>query len=500
MLKTRYKNFLPEFFAADSQVTGRRKEVFVRNFGDLIGSTLSLVCLLLVLMDGNSLAAEKSASAKALEQEAESLLSRYIQIDTSNPPGNEIKAAEFFKEIFDREGIEARIIESAPGRGNIYARLPGNGTKKTVMLLNHMDVVPADAKLWKEAPFSGVVKEGYIWGRGALDMKGPAIVELMTLLALKRNNVPLKADVVFLGTADEEAGGALGAGFLLERHPSLFNNVGVVLNEGGGVRFGSDGKVQSYSVSVAEKTPLWLRLTATGTPGHGSTPGRDEAVSKLVLALGRLLAFQTPIKVVPEVQKFFADTAAGEPEPRRRQYQDLRTALEDPAFVAEFTKNPRNNASVRNTITVTGLKGSDKINVIPAQASAEIDVRLLPGEDPRAFIGELRRVIGGENIKIEVLLSFPPALSPAHPEAISIIKELAKTHDNDVPVVAPLVRGFTDCHFFREKGIPCLGFMPLRNLPSEEGLVHGLNERISLDSLRSGLHSMYELVRKLATQ
>jgi acetylornithine deacetylase/succinyl-diaminopimelate desuccinylase-like protein len=308
----------------------------------------------------------------------------------------------------------------------------------------------------------------------------------------------LQGDVIFLGTADEEAGGALGAGFLLEKHPDLFENVGVVLNEGGGIRLAADGKVQSYSVSVAEKTPLWLRLTATGTPGHGSTPARDAAVDKLVLALGRLMAYQAPIKVVPEVQKFFADTAAGEPETRRQQHQDLRTALKDPAFAAEFTKNPRNNASVRNTIAVTGLKASDKVNVIPAQASADIDGRLLPGEDPQAFIGELRRVIGDENIKIEVLLSFPATTSPTHPEAMKAILELAKTHDNDAPVVAPLVRGFTDCHFFRAKGIPCLGFMPLRNIPSEEGLVHGVNERISLDSLRSGLRSMYELVRKLA--
>jgi acetylornithine deacetylase/succinyl-diaminopimelate desuccinylase-like protein len=456
--------------------------------------------LLLLSMSGNALSAEKFSPGRALEQEAVSLLSRYIQIDTTNPPGNEIKAAQFFKEIFDREGIEARIIESASGRGNIYASLRGSGAKKAVMLLNHMDVVPADARLWKEAPFGGTVKDGYIWGRGALDMKGPAIAELITLLALKRNNVALRRDVIFLGTADEEAGGALGAGFLLERHPALFENVGVVLNEGGGVRLGSDGKVQSYSVSVAEKTPLWLRLTATGAPGHGSTPGRDAAVNKLVIALGRLLAYQTPIKVVPEVQKFFADTAGGEPENRRRQHQDLRTALKDPAFAADFTSNPRNNASVRNTIAVTGLKASDKVNVIPAQASADIDARLLPGEDPQAFIGEMRRAIGDENIKIEVLLSFPAAASPVDPEAMKAIQELAKTHDNDAPVVAPLVRGFTDCHFFRAKGISCLGFMPLRNIPSEEGLVHGVNERISLESLRSGLRSLYELVYKLAAE
>ncbi|HEX7228458.1 MAG TPA: M20/M25/M40 family metallo-hydrolase, partial [Candidatus Binatia bacterium] len=207
-------------------------------------SLMFLMTLLLLFSSGNDFAAEGPLPGSSLEEEAVSLLSRYIQIDTTNPPGNETKAAQFFKEIFDREGIEARVMESAPGRGNIYARLRGRGAKKAVMLLNHMDVVPADAKLWKEAPFSGTVKDGYVWGRGALDMKGPAIAELITLLTLKRNNITLRGDVIFLGTADEEAGGTLGARFLLEKHPELFANVGVVLNEGGGVRLGKDGKVQ----------------------------------------------------------------------------------------------------------------------------------------------------------------------------------------------------------------------------------------------------------------
>ena len=210
-------------------------------------------------------AAEVKLDWKALEDEAVSTLSRYIQIDTTNPPGNEIKAAQFFKQIFDHAGIEARIIESAPGRGNIFARLRGDGSKKAVVLLNHMDVVPADPKQWKEPPFSGLIKDGQIWGRGSLDDKGPAVAELMTLLALKRQNIPLKGDVIFLGTADEEAGGAMGAGYLLEKYPELFANVGLVLNEGGGIRLGKDGKAREYSVSMAEKTPLWLRLTRSRT-------------------------------------------------------------------------------------------------------------------------------------------------------------------------------------------------------------------------------------------
>src|SRR3954471_6705151 len=153
------------------------------------------------------------AHSAALGREAVGVLTDYLKIDTTNPPGNEIRAAQFFKALFDREGIEARIFESAPGRGNIVARLKGNGSKKAVVLLNHMDVVPADRRYWSDDPFSGVTKDSYLWGRGALDMKGMGVVELMAMLALKRQGAPLKADLIFLGTADEEAGGVMGAGF-----------------------------------------------------------------------------------------------------------------------------------------------------------------------------------------------------------------------------------------------------------------------------------------------
>lgn len=462
-----------------------------------------IVILLVVVCLGSSNgghAADSAIDWKALEEEAVALLSRYIQIDTTNPPGNEIRAAQFLKEIFDREGIEAKVIESAPGRGNIFARLRGNGNKKGIVLLNHMDVVPAEAKLWKEPPFSGVVKEGIIWGRGALDMKGSAILELMTILALKRQNVPLKGDVIFLGTADEEAGGALGAGYLVEKQPELFKNVGLVLNEGGSIRVGDDGRARVYNVSVAEKTPLWLKLAAAGIPGHGSTPGNNLAVNKLLAALNRIMSYQSPIKVVPEIQKYYADTAASEPEARRHHYRDLRKGLQDSAFQSEFLKDPRNSASVRNTIAITGIKGSDKVNVIPAVATAELDIRLLPGEDPKAFIEGLRKIIADDSIKIEILLSFPAATSPPHPEAMKVIAEFAKAHDSGAPVVAPLVRGFTDCHFFREKSIPCLGFMPHRSTPSGEGLVHGVDERVSVESLKFGLRALYEIVSKLVAE
>jgi acetylornithine deacetylase/succinyl-diaminopimelate desuccinylase-like protein len=459
-----------------------------------------LVGSLILILPRGSAAADPAFAWQGLEEEGVALLSRYIQIDTTNPPGNEIKAAQFLKQVLDREGIESRIIESAPGRGNIYARLRGDGSKKSVVMLHHMDVVPAEAKLWKEPPFSGAMKDGMIWGRGAIDNKGGGVMQLMALLALKRQNVQLKGDVIFIGTADEEAGGVLGAGYLLDKHPELFKDVAVVLNEGGGIRLGEDGRARMYSVGIAEKVPLWLKLTATGTPGHAASPGGNQAVLKMISALNRIASYQSPIKVVPEVQKFYADSAASAPAGRRAQYSDLTKALQDAVFAAEFLKDRSNNARVRNTISITGIKGSDKINVIPAEASAEIDVRLLPGEEPQAFLNEIRRVVADDSIKIEILLSRAAAASPISAEALKVIAEYAQAEDPGAPMLFPMGSGFTDCHFFRAKRIPCLGFLPRRSHPSESGMVHGVNERISVESLKSDIRAMYEIVRRMATE
>lgn len=447
-----------------------------------------------------ALGGEAKLDWRALEAEAVSILSRYIQIDTSNPPGNEAKAAEFLKAILHKEGIEVRTIESAPGRANLYARLKGSGAKKATMLMHHMDVVPAEARLWQEPPFSGAVKDGAIWGRGSLDNKGGGVLGLMTLLALKRQNIQLKGDVIFLGTADEEAGGVLGAGFLLDKHSELFKDVGVVLNEGGGIRVGDDGRARLYNVGIAEKVPLWLKLTAPGTAGHAASPGENQAVLKLIAALNRLAAYQSPIKVIPEVQKFYADSAATAPANRRELYLDLRKALQDPDFAAEFVKDRGNNARVRNTISITGIKGSDKINVIPAEATAEVDVRLLPGEEPQAFIKELRRVLADESIKIDIILSRTAAASPVNAEALKVITDYAKANDPGAAVLFPVGSGFTDCHFFRAKNIPCLGFLPQRSTPASEGLVHGVNERMAVERLSAGIRAMYEIVSKLAAE
>jgi acetylornithine deacetylase/succinyl-diaminopimelate desuccinylase-like protein len=428
-------------------------------------------------------------------REAVALLSQYIQINTTNPPGNEMQAARFFKAIFEREGIEARIIESAPGRGNIYARLKGVGGKKPIILLNHLDVVPADRRSWSVDPFSGIVKDGDVWGRGALDMKVMGILELMTMLMLKRQGIPLKGDVLFLGTADEEAGGALGAGFIVRHHPDVVMNAGVVLNEGGEIRL-RDGKVWYYGVAVSEKIPFRLTLTARSPAGHGSRPGPESAVTKLIAALYRIINYRTPLKVLPEVEAFYAGLAALEPWPRRDQWKNLKVSLQDPVFAATFTKDPQENARVRNTIAVTMLEGSDKVNVIPPQASAQIDVRLLPGEDPDAFLNELRGVIMDDSIAIHSRIGPVAGSSPINHELIEIINEVAAQYDPGALLTTTLLPGATDCRYFRPLGIPCYGFIPIRAADRDYAGVHGSDERVSVENVQFGTRMLYEIVRR----
>jgi acetylornithine deacetylase/succinyl-diaminopimelate desuccinylase-like protein len=304
--------------------------------------------------------------------------------------------------------------------------------------------------------------------------------------------------VVFLGVADEEAGGALGARFIAEQHFELFANAGVVLNEGGWIALDEAGVVRYYAVEAAQKVPLWLRLTATGTPGHGSMPRPDSAPNRLVAALARIAAYAPPLRVVPELQRFYADTAALETGTRREKLRDLRAALADPAFAAEFTANPRQNAQVRNTISLTTLASGSKINVIPPQATAELDVRLLPDQDPQAFLAELSQVIGDESIAIETILRFRPASSPTDHELFTVLREIALRRHPGSVVVSPLATGFTDCHYFRERGIPCYGFMPFELSERDVAFVHGNDERISVANVKSGARLSYELVVRLA--
>ncbi len=426
--------------------------------------------------------------------EATDLLAKYIRINTTNPPGNELPAARMLRERFLADGIPATIWQPQPGRAVIAARLHGIGKhNKAIVLLSHMDVVPADPKDWKVQPFSGEVRDGEIWGRGALDDKGPGVVEMMAMLAIKRAGILLDRDVLFLATADEEAGGRNGAGWLVEHQPDVISDAGYLLNEGGEIR-AEPGKPKLYQVSVSEKTPLWLRLTADGVAGHASAPPDETAVTRLLRALGRIIDYRTPIKVLPIVQSYYHATTEIDHGPR--ELLDLRSALRDPAFSRQFLALPGQNATVRDTITPTVLSASNKTNVIPSAASAELDCRLLPGDDPAVMIKTISKLVDDKHVRIDQILNFAPISSPEKSALMTAIRKLAGQQAK-AEVVATMLVGFTDSHYFRQAGLVAYGFIPLESTPDASRTVHGANERIAVSNLRGGIERMVDLLKIL---
>lgn len=451
---------------------------------------------------GEPVVPHNEAEWAAVGREAAALLSQYVALNTTNPPGNELKSAEWLKAVLAREGIEAQIFEPRPGKANLYARLSGDGTARPLILLNHMDVVLASPEYWKVDPFSGAVQDGYVWGRGALDMKGEAITQLLTLLTLKRANVPLKRDVIFLATADEEVGGGVGAGWMVERHPELVRDAEFLLNEGGTIRTSASGRIEYYGVGTTEKSPFWLSVTTHGTAGHGSRPTPDNPVHRLVRALNRIANYQTPLIVTPAVERYLRDLSTIETDPARRAWlADVRAALKDSAAMRALTTDLTYNALLRNTISITGLVGSDKTNVIPPVASAALDVRLLPGQSPEAFLADLIRVVGDSSVTITPQgPTWPATESGTDTELFRAIVAAARARTPNALVTTPPLTGFTDSHYFRQLGIVCYGLSPFPLNQTESRGVHGNDERVSLDDLNFGVHFVYDVVAGVAAK
>lgn len=448
------------------------------------------------------IAAPVEGDWNALGDEATALLSQYLRINTTNPPGNEIVAARWLAAVLRREGIESRIFEPAPGKANLYARLAGDGSARPIILLNHMDVVLASPEFWTVDPFAGVIKDGYIWGRGALDMKGEGIAQLMTMLILKRARVPLKRDIIFLATADEEIGAGVGAAWIAEHQADLVRGAEFLLNEGGLTRAKAQGGVEFYGVGTTEKSPFWLDMTARGTAGHGSRPTSDNPVHRLIRALNRIADYRTPLIVTPAAERSFRDLATIERDTiARRWFADIRTALRDSAAVRAITSDLTYNALLRNTISITGLKGSNKTNVIPPVATAAIDVRLLPGQDPAAFLADLVRVVNDTAVTLKPQgPSWPATESSTETELFRAITAVARARQPDALVTTVMLAGFTDSHYFRRMGIASYGLGPFPLTQHDSRGVHGNDERVSIEALRVGVRFYYDVVSRVAAK
>ncbi len=444
-----------------------------------------------------------SASAQTdwpkFEARAVELLQQYLRINTSNPPGNERPAAEFFCALFAQEGIECRVFEIAPGRANMYARLRGDGSRRPIILLTHLDVVTADAKAWSVPPFSGEIRSGAIYGRGAQDTKAEGVARAMALIALKRAGLPLARDIIFLGVADEEVS-SLGSEWMIEHQRELIARTEYLIDEGS-ANLLEDGAVRLWGVDVAVKVPFWLRLTARGTPGHSAEPSRDAATHRLARALGRLADYETPLKVVPVAQREICEEARVRFPEEAEKLCHLDASLRDSAIRRRVTTNPDWNSLLRNTISITVLRGGPQTNVLPAEASAELDVRLLPGEDPQKFLEGLRGVIADPGMEIAPIR--PPraaSASPADTELWRVMERAVAEYYPAARVVPRLLTSSTESPMYRRLGIVAYGFFPFACSEAEADTAHGTDERISMDAFKKGVRLFYDIVAGIASK
>ena len=444
-----------------------------------------------------------------IEQEITHFLSDLIRINTTNPPGNETKAAQFIAEYLAKDELKSEIIESAPGRGSVITRLKGSGEKPNLLLLSHLDVVAANPAEWSVDPFDGTVKDGYIYGRGAYDMKGMTAVEVLTLLLLKRNKVPLKGDIVLAATADEEKGGEEGAGYLLRNYKEKVW-CQYVLNEGGGLAI-PQKKGNIYPVQTAEKGILWFKIKAKGTPGHGSTPNMaDNAIVRMNKVITKLGDYQPETLYVPTLRQFLTEVAKLNPDLETYFSRLLTNPKQSEQILDELAKTDKALAEeirprTKMTITPTIIHGGIKENIIPSECDTVFDCRVLPGQsvdEALSTIKTLLKDIGMDKLSFEIIQMHDGNESTIQTPLYGTITDVLKEFEPTCGVTPTLTTGGTDSRFFRETGSICYGFHPMRpDEPNDEleKRMHGIDERITIENLVFGTSIFYETVKRFMT-
>ncbi len=429
--------------------------------------------------------------------DAVQIVRQFLRINTTNPPGNEEKAIVFIENILKKEEIKCQVFSPVPKRANLLARIEGKKKGKPVILLSHIDVVPAKEEEWDADPFGGELIDGYIYGRGAIDMKAQAICQLLSFIQYYQAGVVPERDIIYLATCDEEVGGAYGVEYMLKEVPEL-KDASFVLSEGGFIR-DENGFVHAQ-VSVAEKKLSQFMIKAKGTGGHGSIPHKDNANEKIIHACARILSYDWPLKATPVVSAYLKGIFEKEKK-GRRVFTDLKEALKDRRFRNDVKNIPLYNALLRNTVTPTILRGGEKVNVIPAESSAYFDARLLPGENKEAFFKKIEKLAGKdvEVVPINDTSRDPIASGYKSPYFKGISRVLGEMKGNDCPVLPCITTGATDLRYFRDLGIPSYGFFPI-TLSNDEFLrMHGKNERISVDNIHEGLFGTYQIVKFLGS-
>ncbi len=439
----------------------------------------------------------------AIHQEALSYFLQLLRIPTVNPPGNEALAVHYLKEIIMREGFQdVHEIQSAPGRSNLVVKLAANqpSSEGALLLSSHLDVVPVEESKWQHPPFSGTIADGFIWGRGTIDMKHMAIYSLMTLILIKRLGLPRKRDIIWAAVADEEAGCDFGSRYLVENHPELIR-AEYALNELGGFTVHSGNK-RFYPIQVAEKGMVWLKIKSQGEAGHGSLPHGDSAIVKLAKAVQKLHENYLPRHPHPVAESFILSLASGRGFPASfilkaitKNYGDFLLKLLPDAEARKFF-----GAILHNTACPTGLEAGQKVNVIPSEAILTVDGRILPGQTTESFIRELKALLG-PGFEFEVFKEALATETPYDTPLFSILKETLEEKDPGSEAIPYMIAGFTDASSYQKLGIKTYGFSPVK-LPPDiifSKLYHNHDERIPVSGFEWGLETFFEAVRKFCT-
>lgn len=424
------------------------------------------------------------------------LLQTLIRFDTTNPPGNERPCIEYINGLLQAAGIETTLVANHPDRPNLIARLKGTGNAPPLLLYGHVDVVTTEGQQWTHPPFEGRIVDGYVWGRGALDMKSGVAMFLAAVLKAKAENLPLPGDVLFAALADEEAGDVYGARYLVEHHPGLFEGVRYALGEFGGFNLSISGK-RFYPIMIAEKQVCWMKATFRGRAGHGSMPVRGQAMAKLGRALRLLDEHPLPVHITPPVRLMFETLARHLGGPTGLIIRLLlNPALTTPLLRLLGERGSLFSPLVRNTVSPTMLKASDKANVIPAEVSLGMDGRLVPGAKPEDMLRELRALLG-EDLEIEVFKHEP---GPAEAD-LALFDTLGGILRDLDPQGIPLpyvLSGVTDARFFSQLGIQTYGFTPLQ-LPDDfnfAATVHAADERVPVTALDFGVQAVTRAIQQ----
>lgn len=439
-----------------------------------------------------------SGSLTSMQAEALGWLQQLIRFDTTNPPGNELVEAKYISDILAKEGIHAEIFERTPGRGFLVARLQANAlpdSSRALLLMAHLDVVGVDKSKWTVDPFGAVIKDGYLYGRGAVDDKGMLAENLAAFIALKRSGVRLNRDVIFLAEGDEEAGGQEGIKFAIEKHWDKIA-AGFALNEGGQAIV-DKGKVQYVGVQASEKVALNVDVIATGTAGHASIPRNDDPVVHLVAAMEKIAGYETPVQFNSVTRAYFEGLAGVEDEDTAKWMRALETPDRgDHAARWLANANPTWNAMMRDTIAETMLQAGIRQNVVPGEAKGVLNMRLLPGDMADPLIAKLKQIVNDPAVRFEIEPN-PGEAAPSSSLDSELYKSIARVSAKEfpgAPVIPVMSPWATDSSQLRMRSVQCYGLLPFPLTEADLDRIHGNDERIPLDSFNKGLDYLYNVV------